>query len=296
MHTEKAYAKINLFLDVVGRRENGYHDLVSIMQTVSLYDRVTLSFTPGKSRCITLSATGNDAMPTDCKNLAWRAADRFLDAAGLEGHVEITIEKQIPMAAGLAGGSADCAAVLRGLNRICGSPLSQEALCSLGAKLGADVPFCIVGGMAYITGIGDRIRKIPSMQDCPMVVACMGEGVSTVWAYGKLDEENHFFTPSKEEPEEANELTHLLQKGDFSEAGRHFFNLFESVVPTVQPCVEPLKELMLKHDAIRSMMSGSGPSVFGVFKQDEDAEQACTAARDVGAAAFVCRPVGPYEF
>ncbi len=294
MHTEQAYAKINLFLDIVGRRENGYHDLVSIMQTVSLHDRVTLSFTPQATREILLSATGNDQMPTDSKNLAWRAADLLLDAAGFEGRVEIHIEKAIPMAAGLAGGSADCAAVLRGLNKLLGEPLTTEALCALGAKLGADVPFCIVGGMAYITGIGDGIEAVSSMQECPMVVACMGEGVSTVWAYGKLDEKYNFFTPGKEEPKAARELIGLLSAGDFKGAGAQFYNIFEHVVPAVQPCVTPLKQLMTEQGAIRAMMSGSGPSVFGIFKNEADAARAASMARALGAVAFVCRPVGKY--
>ena len=141
MRTERANAKINLYLDVVGRRENGYHNVISLMQTVSLCDLVTLEFRPGLHTSIHLSASGNDAMPLDCRNLAWRAAERYLVRTGLSGEVLISIEKHIPMAAGLAGGSSDAAAVLRGLNRLCGERLSLSELCALGAELGADIPF-----------------------------------------------------------------------------------------------------------------------------------------------------------
>ena len=164
MRMEKANAKINLYLDVVSRRENGYHNIVSLMQTLSLCDLVTLDYRPAEHTEIRLSASGNTDMPTDRKNLAWRAAELFLAETGKTGEVDLFIEKHIPMAAGLAGGSADAAAVLRGLNALCGAPLSLERLCALGARLGADVPFCIVGGMALVTGIGEQLEYLPSMQ------------------------------------------------------------------------------------------------------------------------------------
>ncbi len=295
MRTEKAYAKINLYLDVVSKRENGYHNLVSIMQTLSLCDTVTLEYLPADQTTISLSAIGNAEMPTDRRNLAWRAAELFLTEAKKTGEVKIFIEKQIPMAAGLAGGSADAAAVLRGLNALCDSPLSLEVLCALGARLGADVPFCIVGGMALVTGIGEKLRYLSPMQACPMVVACQGEGVSTVWAYGKLDEKYGNFEAPKEESETPEKLAELLAQGDFEGSEGLIFNLFEEVVPAVQPCVEPLKRTMLEHGAIASMMSGSGPSVFGIFKSLADAEKACTSLQNAGAAAFVCAPCGKYE-
>lgn len=152
MHTERANAKINLYLDMVGRRENGYHDLYTLMQTVSLCDLISVDFRPSIHTSITLQASGNDKMPLDCRNLAWRAAELFLQRAERSGEVRIIIEKHIPMAAGLAGGSTDAAAVLRALNKLTGDPLTVEELCEIGAKLGADVPFCVVGGFA----IADR--------------------------------------------------------------------------------------------------------------------------------------------
>jgi len=294
MRTERANAKINLYLDVVGRRENGYHDLVSIMQTVSLCDLVTVDFYPSESTRIVLSASGNSAMPTDCRNLAWRAAELYLREVGRQGEVRIFMEKHIPMAAGLAGGSSDAAAVLRALNHLCGSPLSTEALCALGARLGADIPFCIVGGGSLVTGIGDGLESVEPMPDCPLVVACMGEGVSTPWAYGKLDELHDNFAGDRPQTNTHSVILNEMKEGRLSEACKHFFNLFEEVVPAEQPYVNRLKAEMVAGGAICSMMSGSGPSVFGVFANEDDAAAVCQTLRAMGASAFVCHPCAKY--
>lgn len=293
--TEKANAKINLYLDVVSKRPNGYHNIVSMMQTVSLCDLVTVAFCPAEQTTISLSAVGNDDMPTDRRNLAWRAAELFLTETAQCGEVTISIEKQIPMAAGLAGGSADAAAVFRGLNALCGNPLSTEALCTLGSRLGADIPFCILGGTALVTGIGEGLEPIASVGDLPIVVACRGEGVSTVWAYGKLDEAYGDFSNLKESTDAPERLAALLADGDVERAKALLFNLFEEVVPTVQPYVNSLKQTMTEQGAIASMMSGSGPSVFGIFSSNADAERACEVLKKQGASAFVCRPCGNFE-
>ncbi len=291
MKTERAYAKINLFLDVVGRRENGYHDIVSIMQTVSLCDLVTLTWKPAEQTGITLSAKGNHAMPTDRRNLAWRAAERFLEAADLCGEVQITIEKQIPMAAGLAGGSADAAAVLRALNDLCCSPLSLEKLCDVGARLGADIPFCIMGGAALVTGIGDMLERIAPLPPCNLVVACMGEGVSTPWAYGRLDEMHDSFAHTTADSSRAVALQARLQNEGSVASCVDFYNIFEEVVSETHPAVDRIKAEMLKFGVVRAMMSGSGPSVFGVFEEEASAERACASLRALGAAAYVCKPM-----
>lgn len=295
MRTERANAKINLYLNIVSRRENGYHNLESLMQTVSLCDLVSVDFRPSTHTSITLKASGNADMPTDCRNLAWRAAEKYLEAAGLRGEVQIFIEKHIPMAAGLAGGSADAAAVLRGLNRLCGNRLSTEQLCAIGETLGADVPFCIVGGTSLVTGIGECLKELPAMPSCFLTVACMGEGVSTPWAYGKLDETHDHFAVSAQKDERLEKLCKHLENGDISTACTCFYNLFEEVVPPVQPYVEKLKAQMVSCGAVRSMMSGSGPSVFGVFKNAEDAQAACESLRAMGSAAFVCHPCAKFS-
>ncbi len=294
MRTERANAKINLYLDVTSRRENGYHNIVSMMQTVSLCDLVTVNFRPSGHTSIHLNASGNDRMPLDCRNLAWRAAELFLTETGRTGEVGITIEKHIPMAAGLAGGSSDAAAVLRGLNALCGSPLSVEALCTLGSRLGADIPFCIVGGSCLVQGIGEKLSECPSAPDVPMVVACKGEGVSTPWAYGQLDERYNGFAQERSE-EQIQPLLSALQAQNAAEAAKHVYNIFEEVVPAVQKDVNLLKSTMREEGAIVSMMSGSGPSVFGMFESYEAADRACNRLKSLGAAAFVCHPQGKYR-
>lgn len=290
MRIERANAKINLYLNIVGRRENGYHDIVSIMQAVSLCDLVSIEFYPGEHTSVSLTASGNDRMPTDCRNLAWRAAERYLQRIDRRGEVRLSIEKHIPMAAGLAGGSTDAAAVLRGLNLLCGSPLSLDELCELGASMGADIPFCIKGGAALVTGIGECLTDIPPMPSCPLVVACQGEGVSTPVAYGKLDALHDHFVNAEPYDSRVDQIVDRIKNNEIEPACSGFYNIFEEVVPHEQPFVNAIKQTMIEHGAIRSMMSGSGPSVFGVFRDLEAASAACEALRRSGAAAFVCEP------
>lgn len=294
MRTERANAKINLYLDVVGRRENGYHNIISIMQTVSVCDLVSVDFRPGLYTRISLSASGNDRMPTDCRNLAWRAAELYLAKTEQSGEVTISIEKHIPMAAGLAGGSSDAAAVLRAMNRLCGNRLSTEELCALGAGLGADIPFCIIGGAALVSGIGEELKPIEAMPFCHTVVACMGEGISTPWGYGKLDELHDNFAQPKDEDTRVEHLTNAMKSGAILEASDCLYNIFEEVVPSVQPYVNLLKKTMLEKGAKVSMMSGSGPSVFGFFESQEAAVDAVETLKNMGAAAFVCHPTKGY--
>ena len=294
MRTERANAKINLYLDVVGRRENGYHNVISLMQTVSLCDLVTLEFRPGLHTSIHLTASGNDAMPLDCRNLAWRAAERYLARTGLSGEVLISIEKHIPMAAGLAGGSSDAAAVLRGLNRLCGERLSLPELCALGAELGADIPFCILGGGARVSGIGEVLEPLSPMPPCHLAVACMGEGISTPWGYGQLDEKYADFADGVRDTAPCDALIRAVGEGKLLQSTHLLYNIFEEIVPAVRPHVGLLKQTMLDDGAVASMMSGSGPSVFGVFPDADSAARAVDTLRTLGAAAFVCHPVGKY--
>ena len=296
MTVEKANAKINVFLDVLSKRENGYHNIASLMHTVSLCDLVTVEYHPSAHTEIFMRASGNDRMPTNEKNLAWRAAACFLEKIGREATVEIFIEKRIPMAAGLAGGSADAAAVLRALNRLCGSPLSCEELCELGVKIGADVPFCIVGGSALVEGIGDVLTKAPQMPCGHLLVACKGEGVSTPWAYGELDRIYHDFVPARVCRQDAqNAIFEAWSRDDLCASSEYFFNLFEEVVPRAQPHVAPLKRTMYDCGAVCAMMSGSGPSVFGVFKSEAQAKEAQRQLSLLGAAAYLCGPASAYE-
>lgn len=295
MRTERANAKINVYLNVTSRRENGYHEIVSMMQTVSLCDLVAVDFQKGKNTSIDLSVSGNPDLPTDRSNLCHRAAERFLDAAGLAGEVSIALEKRIPMAAGLAGGSADAAAVLRALNALCGKPFDRDRLCAVGAELGADIPFCIVGGSALVGGIGDRMEAIPPMPDGILLVACGGEGVSTPWAYGALDARyDRFVNPPALDPR-PRAILEAWGAGDLVGSCPHFFNLFEEVVPAERPTVQKIKETMTAGGAIRAMMSGSGPSVFGIFRDEPSAKAVEDALRADGISAFLCRPTAESE-
>jgi len=294
MQAERANAKINLYLNVIGRRESGYHNIVSIMQTVSLCDLVTVDYRPAPQLSISLFASGNDGMPTDCRNLAWRAAENYLAAIGQSGEVRITIEKHIPMAAGLAGGSADAAAVLRAMNRLCGNRLTTEELCALGAKLGADIPFCIVGGGALVTGIGEELRAVEPMPQCYLVVACMGEGISTPWGYGKLDELHGNFVDAPTDDLRPNILLQAMRENRLSAHTSCFFNIFEEIVPPIRPHVGEIKRMMLDGGAQLAMMSGSGPSVFGLFPDLASAGATAEKLKALGAAAFVCHPTAAY--
>ena len=175
---------------------------------------------------------------------------------------------------------------------MCGSPLAGDTLCKLGATLGADIPFCLVGGTAIATGIGDILTSQPPMPQVSMVVACQGEGVSTPVAYAELDKRYHDFTTLPERKQSPELLIRLLGQNHSAEAAEHFFNIFEEIILKKQPYVSVIKAEMLRCGAVCSMMSGSGPSVFGIFRTGEDAERAYSTLLDSGAAAFVCHPCG----
>jgi 4-diphosphocytidyl-2-C-methyl-D-erythritol kinase len=290
--TELAYAKINLSLDITGKRENGYHEIDGVMQSVTLCDRVTVRAERAENTEISLAAKGNDEMPLNEKNLAYRAAQIYTQALKINARIEIFLEKSIPMAGGLAGGSSDAAAVLRALNRIFESPLDTGELCALGSKLGADVPFCIRGGAMRTQGIGDLLAPLPSMPRCSILIARRGEGVSTPWAYGELDRRYDDFSEGTERPNSnLPALLSALEQGDLVGVCRNSYNIFEYTVRSVRPDVGFLIEQMQNGGALLARMSGSGPSVFGVFEREGDAERVRRALTDAGAVAFVCEPI-----
>ena len=284
-------AKINLCLDVTGKRENGYHEIDGIMQSITLSDQITVGFEAGERTEIRLTAEGNPDMPTDSRNLAWRAAEKLLDAASVRGRVAVHIQKRIPMAGGLAGGSTDAAAVLRALNRLLPNPLPIEALCEIGARLGADIPFCIVGGAMRTRGIGDQLTPVPSMPDCHLVIARRGEGVSTPWAYGKLDEIYADFADRSCCPDSGlDRLLDALEKGSLDGVCDSVYNIFEDVVASEKPDVTAIRKEMLRCGARVSRMSGSGPCVFGIFDSREAAMGARASLQSLGADAYLCTP------
>jgi len=288
MLTEQAFAKINLFLDVLGRRPDGYHDLHTCMQTVSLADTVTAEIEDSRETEIGLTCD-LPGLSADAGNLAYRAAALYLQSAEA-GNVRIRlhIEKRIPLSAGLAGGSADAAAVLRLLNRHFGHRLPTDALCKLGEKLGADVPFCIRGGTCRCEGVGERITPVPARTDYVLVIAKAAEGVSTPEAFRRLDALYGDF--SEKPPTDPTAVYGALAAGDVRSLADHIQNGFEEVILTLRPEVAVLKSAMRKNGALAAMMSGSGPSVFGIFDGESAAERCAEAIRREGIFAAVCRP------
>jgi len=292
--SSKAFAKINLYLDVTGIRDNGYHNIKSIMQTVSLHDTVTMESLDADEDTRNIFLTCSEpAVPTGEKNIAYKAAAAFFREAGIDFYnCTIHIDKNIPMEAGLAGGSTDAAAVLRLLNKLYGSPFDSEKLCSIGATLGADVPFCIMVGTYLCEGIGEILTKVPSLMDCYIVVARGGEGISTPVAYGLVDEKwDRDFSCSGGD---IGNLLMFLSHKDIDGIAYSMYNIFEDVILPSHSVASTLKEIMLDCGAVDAMMSGSGPSIFGIFDSEREAKLAADMAGGI-AKAFICRPVGETE-
>ena len=282
--TLRAHAKINLFLDVVGRRENGYHDIVSVMHAVSLSDTLTVTREAGEG--ITLTVAGA-TLAADDSNLVVRAARAYFAAAKASFGVRTVLEKQIPMQAGLGGGSADAAAMLHALNRLDGERFSVKELARIGAAVGADVPFCVVGGTALCRGIGDVIEPIENKLSATLLVAIGDESVSTPTAFGALDrlyDSYRNFTPKND----VNDTVSALSIGDVALLARSAYNAFEEVVCPACPSVESIKHVMREHGAALAQMSGSGPSVFGVFSDPVQAQNAKKALDGAGFRAYLC--------
>ncbi len=286
----KAYAKINLYLNVTGKRSDGYHDVVSIMQTVDLCDTVSVSCVKNAPAAIVLECDAG--LPCDERNLAYRAAEAYFKGE-IPCRLEIRVKKSIPQEAGLAGGSADCAAVLRALNEAF-EKYDEQGLIALGASLGADVPFCLVGGTKITRGIGERMQGCPPMPDCYMVVARGGHGVSTPAAYLALDCLYGDFSAQKEQTEQdLQSILNAMQRGVLADTCAAMFNVFESVVLPEHDVASALRQEMMDGGAVGVMMSGSGPSIVGFFDRELTAQRVKNAISQKGIAAFVARPVNP---
>ncbi len=278
----KAYGKINLTLDITGKRKDGYHTLDTVMQSVSLYDEVeiTRSAEPGvRLRC------DREYLPVNEKNTAYRAADLFLSHCGLQGKegVELSIRKALPSRAGMGGGSADAAAVLRGLNQLYGAGLDDAHLMELGSQIGADVPFCIHGGTCRCTGIGELLEPAPQLPDCFLVICKPPAGISTPRAYALLDQ--YPSTRVRATPK----MLEALAAGDLRLIGKCLSNRFEETMRLMQ--VKAIKKSMLSAGAFGSEMTGSGSAVFGIFDTEERAKN-CLALLAEKGDAFLARPMG----
>lgn len=254
MVTTEGNCKINLALNVEGKLPNGYHRVKMIMQEVSLCDRISINF--GGSG-VHLSCS-DSSIPTDEKNIAFRAAMLFKEKAGIDEGVSIHIEKNIPSEAGLGGGSADGAAVLKAMNDHYGKPLTEGELLSLGLKLGADVPFCIIGKTAIAEGVGEVLTPIENKLRMPVLIVKPEVGMSTPYAYGLLDEKGFI-------PVDTDSVASALESGNLEGLLKNMGNVFEQVAKEAAPEVFEIKSALLKSGARSAMMSGSGTAVFGIF-------------------------------
>ncbi len=278
-----AYAKINLYLDVVGLAENGYHAVETIMHAISLHDtvNVTLDYTVDD----TISLTCSDPhLPCDENNLAYRAAKLF-QVHHPVGGVSIHIDKRIPIAGGLAGGSTDAAAVLCALNALCGTPYTTESLCALSAPLGADVPFCVAANSgifaAYGTHFGEVLIFLAPIPCCHLVIAAANEGVSTPWAYSEVDR-----LPKETPHSPSLMLSAIKEKEPLTEVLSHLYNRFEAAILPKRAEAMQNKEALLRNGAHAAMMSGSGPTVVGFFDTETAAVLACNALTQNGVRAW----------
>lgn len=273
--TLKALAKINLGLDVLGRRDNGYHDVRMVMQTIYLYDNVTLTRTeePGIQVETNLSY-----LPVDGNNIAYKAAKLLIDEFGIQEGVHIKLEKRIPVAAGMAGGSSNAAAVLVGMNRMFDLGLSQSQLMERGVALGADVPYCVMRGTALAEGIGEELSALPPMPKCYILVAKPAISVSTKWVYETLDAKEIVEHP------DIDGLLQGLKEQDLSKVASSMGNVLESVTIEKYPIIETIKDAMKEAGALNAMMSGSGPTVFGIFDNRKVAKDAWYKLRNMDCA------------
>lgn len=275
-------AKINLFLEVGEKRPDGYHDIDSIMQAVTLCDRVSVTLTDGTGK-ITLTCD-DPRLPTDSGNIAYRAAERYFAESGITHYdALIEIEKKIPLAAGLAGGSTDCAGVLRCLQFML-SGMSEEKLYAVGRRLGADVPFCLRSGCCRTEGIGEVLTPVKSLsRDTVLVIAKGGEGVSTAEAYRQMD------LPRIRQSSAP--ILRAMERGDSGEVAALLYNSFEGVILPIHPEASYAKSVMMAEGCAGALMSGSGPSVFGIFFDLDDASRTCERLLAKGYEAFIAAPV-----
>lgn len=286
--TLSANAKINLTLDILGTREDGYHEVVMIMQEISLHDTLSMGkINQGISLTIVIEGQ-QGTLPADESNLCWKAAALVQKEYNLQEGVEIHLIKRIPMAAGLAGGSADAAAVLKGMNHLFRLGMTEARLCELGARLGSDIPFCIMGGTMLATGRGEVLTRLPRLPRLSVVLAKPPVGVSTAWAYKTYD-------AGYDGPHPDNEaMLAAIHERDAHKAAGLLCNVLEGVTEVEHPVIADYKRLMLEHGAMASMMSGSGPTVFGLVREKQQAWHLADTLKkyDGEAGVFVAETLG----
>lgn len=261
---KKAYAKINLGLDVLGVLPNGYHEVKMVMQTVGIYDVLTFEKVSGGI----VITTDSGELPTNEDNLIYKAAKLLFDKYGVAEGVRIHLEKHIPIAAGMAGGSTDAAATLKGINELFELGCDEEELKTIGVKIGADVPYCVMGGTALAEGIGEKLTALTPAPDCYLLVAKPDVNVSTKYVYEHLDALESYEHP------DIDGMVRAIEEGNLNGVVERMGNVLQDVTIPAHPIIETLKERMLELGAAGSMMSGSGPTVFGIFTKEEEAQSA----------------------
>lgn len=279
--TVKANAKINLLLDVTGIKKNGYHSLFTVMQSISLGDTVTVEKTNGND--ITVSCTVPD-VPTDSRNIVYKCADKFFQYAGITENkgVHIHIDKVTPFCAGMGGGSADGAAVLVALNKIFNTNYPEKILCRIGVKVGADIPFCIVGGTALALDTGAVVAPLPEVEGYSIVIVKPEDGVSTKEAYEAVDALENMKHPKNQE------MLECLADGDTENALKLCSNVFEQALEV--PGRVDIKNICNNNGAVASCMTGSGSAVYGIFKEKAQAEKTAEELKEKFTNVFICTP------
>ena len=280
---EGAFAKLNLTLDVLGKRPDGYHDIKSVMQTVSVRDDIEIDLDTGKPWKLLCSDV---TFPADERNLAWKAARLYFDTIGKEPDgIEIRITKRIPVQAGMGGGSADAAAVLRALNRHYGHPLSIPALAELGGQIGSDVPFCVLCGTAMAEGRGERLRKLPDLPDCFFVICKPDFSVSTPELYNKIDSE-----PIHKHPDHT-AMESALLAGDLGKICENIYNVFDSIVTKEHLELNYIKSIFNSYGAVGMQMTGSGSAVFCIVPEFEFAAVICSMLKENYPQVYIAKAV-----
>ena len=275
----RSYAKVNLTLDVLGRLPNGYHEVKMIMQTLSLYDLVIVD----KAEAGISVTTNLKYLPSNEKNIAWQAASLFLQTAGIQSGVKILLHKNIPVAAGLAGGSGNAAAVLCALDRLYNTGFSDAELCQMGAKLGADVPYCIMGGTQLAEGIGERLTELAPLPKLTFVLVKPPVSISTAQIYEAIDSCENLAHP------DTDKMIKAISKGNVSASASGLSNVMEAVTATENPVIYRIKEMLAENGALGSVMSGSGPTVFGIFDDYSKAKTAADSFSNIYKEVYIAR-------
>lgn len=288
--TKKAYAKVNLALDVLRRREDGYHEVKMIMQNLDIYDELTFSVyengTQPSNRKITIT-TNKEGIPTDSRNLIYKAVELMFDEYGIEAEIDIHLTKNIPVEAGMAGGSTDCAATLHAINELFNLGADTKKLMELGVKLGADVPYCVMAKTALSEGIGEVLTPVEPLKDCYVLVVKPPISVSTKMVYTNLN------ANELEKHPDVDGMIEALKISDLSGVASRMENVLETVTVHMHPEIETIKKAMKEKGAMNAIMSGSGPTVFGIFDDEEVAKMAAEHIRSLGVSKeiFVTVPV-----